>query len=76
MVFKLSNLNSNLALTVGHLNPALNNSAQGSYNQELLQPGALQPGVLTTEGRTTRGLTTWGFYNQRFLQQGVLQPGV
>ena len=29
MLFKLSNLNSNLALTLGYLNPALNNSAQG-----------------------------------------------
>ena len=28
MPFKLSNLNSNLALTLGYLNPALNNSAQ------------------------------------------------
>ena len=28
MIFKLSNLNSNLALTLGYLNPALNNSAQ------------------------------------------------
>ena len=27
MLFKLSNLNSNLALTQGYLNPALNNSA-------------------------------------------------
>ena len=27
MLFKLSNLNSNLALTIGYLNPALNNSA-------------------------------------------------
>ena len=27
MSFKLSNLNSNLALTPGYLNPALNNSA-------------------------------------------------
>ena len=27
MIFKLSNLNSNLALTLGYLNPALNNSA-------------------------------------------------
>ena len=27
MLFKLSNLNSNFALTVGYLNPALNNSA-------------------------------------------------
>ena len=30
MLFKLSNLNSNLALTLGYLNPALNNSAQGN----------------------------------------------
>ena len=29
MLFELSNLNSNLALTLGYLNPALNNSAQG-----------------------------------------------
>ena len=28
MPFKLSNLNSNLALTLDYLNPALNNSAQ------------------------------------------------
>ena len=28
MLFRLSNLNSNLALTVGYLNPALDNSAQ------------------------------------------------
>ena len=28
MPFKLSNLNSNLALTLSYLNPALNNSAQ------------------------------------------------
>ena len=30
MLFKLSNLNSNLALTLGYLNPALNNSAQAA----------------------------------------------
>ena len=29
MLFKLSTLNSNLALTLGYLNPALNNSANG-----------------------------------------------
>ena len=28
MLFKLSNLNSNLAPTLGYLNPAMNNSAQ------------------------------------------------
>ena len=30
MLFKLSNLNSNLALTLAYLNPALNNSALNS----------------------------------------------
>ena len=29
MCFKLSNLNSNLAPTLGYINPALNNLAQG-----------------------------------------------
>ena len=33
MLFKLSNLNSNLALTVGYLNPALNNTALQLYKQ-------------------------------------------
>ena len=33
MLFKLSNLNSNLALTLGYLNPALNNSAQVTIEQ-------------------------------------------
>ena len=32
MLFKLSNLNSNLALTLGYLNPALNNSALVAAN--------------------------------------------
>ena len=31
MLFKLLNLNSNLALTLGYLNPALNNSAQNNF---------------------------------------------
>ena len=29
MLFKVSNLNSNLASTLGYINPALNNLAQG-----------------------------------------------
>ena len=34
MVFKLSYLNSNLALTLGYLNPGLNNlAAVGRYQQ-------------------------------------------
>ena len=31
MLFELSNLNSNLALTLGYLNPALNNFGPGLY---------------------------------------------
>ena len=47
MLFKLSNLNSNLALTLGHLNPALSNSALiggechlgfGSQSDRLTEP--------------------------------------
>ena len=34
MLFKLSNLNSNLALTLGYLNPALNNSAQNIFAEK------------------------------------------
>ena len=35
MLFKLSNLNSNLALTLGYLNPALNNSALDHNNRRI-----------------------------------------
>ena len=41
MLFKLSNPNSNLALTLGYLNPALNNSAQVFFNPR----ASLVPGV-------------------------------
>ena len=34
MLFKFSNLNSNLALTLGYLNPDLNNSAQSGADKE------------------------------------------
>ena len=37
MLFKLSNLNSNLALTLGYLNPALNNLAL-TFNTSTLFP--------------------------------------
>ena len=36
MIFTFSNLNSNLALTLGYLNPALNNSAQ-EYKKSFLR---------------------------------------
>ena len=35
MLFKLSNLNSNLALTLGYLNPALKNSALYCSNRRV-----------------------------------------
>ena len=40
MRFKLSNLTSNLALTLGYLKPALNNSAQDSKNNNDRLTGA------------------------------------
>ena len=33
MLFKLSKLNSNLALTLGYVNPALNSAAQSLYHK-------------------------------------------
>ena len=36
MLFKLSNLNANLAITLGYPNPALNNSAQKITVEALL----------------------------------------
>ena len=39
MLFKLSNLNSNLALTPGYLNPALNNSALEIFDGGVQNPG-------------------------------------
>jgi len=43
MIFKFSNLNSNLALTLGYLNPDLNNSAQGDCWNCLSPLGDLRP---------------------------------
>ena len=43
MLFKVSNLNSNLALTLGYLKPALNNSAQVSKLEEEVIIHRLQP---------------------------------
>ena len=41
MLFKHSNLNLNLALTLGYLNPALNNSAQDGRNAPSLVVGEM-----------------------------------
>ena len=43
LLFKLSNLNSNFALTLGYLNPALNNPAQ--HSNFALTPGYLNPAL-------------------------------
>ena len=53
MLFKLSNQNSNLALTLGYLNPALNNSAQDSG--ECSHLCALSPRSERLEQATFRG---------------------
>ena len=42
MLFKLSNLNSNLALTLSYLNPALNNSVLGPV---VRTPVSTNPGL-------------------------------
>ena len=41
MIFKLSYVNSNLALTLGYLNPALNNSALVSTQGGFVSPREL-----------------------------------
>ena len=46
MLFKLSNLNSNLALTLGYLNLALNNSAQDYQNSFVPHPHGILQGLV------------------------------
>ena len=50
MLFKLSNLNSNLALTLGYLKPALNNWAQGFLIRNAAQ-GIRNPSSTDKESR-------------------------
>ena len=50
MLFKLSNLNSNFTLTLGYLNPALNNSALNYKNNSCTQFAGEDVGL-------------WPFYN-------------
>ena len=64
MLFKLSNLNSNLALTLGYLNPALNNSALSNLVKPFVTSSAVD--------------VTWHIYKvirakQRFLSNGLTQ---
>ena len=67
MLFKLPNLNSNLALTLGYLNPALNNSALDIRIQEILACGIWNPGkiLLAAYGILGFGIgkTAWGIWN-------------
>ena len=53
MLFKLSNLNSNLALTLGYLNPALNNSALDLKSEAT----SSSPALKLVKGRLVRLLT-------------------
>ena len=59
MLFKISNLNSNLALILGYLNPALNNSAL-LLNQPNIKKGGRrkQIGSLSTVSYTHLTLPT------------------
>ena len=52
MLFKLSNLNLNLAITLGYLNPALNNSAL------VFMPKATQKAGCSTTGNVMFTLTS------------------
>ena len=57
MLFKPSNLNSNLALTLGYLNPALNNSAlvgQVQWNTDFGPTGVVHAVSLTEFGQFHR----------------------
>ena len=51
MLFKLSFMNSNLALTLGYLNPALNNSAQETRDGVILWEfwSSVERGYFTSE---------------------------
>ena len=65
MFFKLSNLNSNLALTLGYLNPALNNSADSTMiaksPEKTRREHPLFPRLLANNGARENALgTTWG----------------
>lgn len=56
MLFKLSNMNSNLALTLCYLNRALNNSAQESLDSGLQEQkilGFRNPDFFTLGGLTS-----------------------
>ena len=65
MFFKLSNLNSNLALTLGYLNPALNNQADSTMiaksPEKTRREHPLFPRLLANNGARENALgTTWG----------------
>ena len=55
MLFKLSNLNSNLALTLGYLNPALNNSADSTMICEVTGRDSARTPALSQTSREQRG---------------------
>ena len=63
MLFKLSKLNSNLALTLGYLNPALNNSAQVNTAVEyrpIVAP-LWECRLSGWGGGGTLGISEWGY---------------
>ena len=59
MLFKLSNLNSNLALTLGYLNPALNNSAQNPGKFFSRNPESSGYGIRNTAGEIRNPTNGW-----------------
>ena len=55
MLFKLSNLNSNVALTLGYLNPALDNSADSTVMCEVTGRDSPRTPALSQTSRKQRG---------------------
>ena len=66
LLFKLSNLNSNLALTLGYLNPALNNSAL-KYKCIKSRQGKK---INNKQNKTMRNTRMFGFFSY----SGWLRP--
>ena len=69
MLFKLSNLNSNLALTLGYLNPALNNSA---LNLKSEAPSS-SPTLKLVKSQLVRFLTVAGLRVVPHFSSGIVE---
>ena len=71
MLFKLSNLNSNLALTQGYLNPDLNNSVLGQFEYKHLFIGKPVFMTVPSTGILGLGLKLYPGNMQRMLNKDL-----